>query len=97
MTVSKKMEGLTSTFVSIGKAMPLLLGGLGGIVLPPKGGESAVKHVERGEWNNAGLVLLANYTFFDGVKGAFDMNQGVGVKALGAGVLIHKAIGWLAE
>jgi hypothetical protein len=99
MKIAQKFSSLTDTIVSIAKAIPLIAGAAGGLVVAPPGwGESSpVQRVMDGDWKTAIEAATLNYTFFDPSTGKFNFGEGIGVKMLGAGIIAHKVIGWVAE
>lgn len=93
----KKINDLTDALMSIGKAIPLILGAVGGVLVEPTGGVAPINAIKMG---NAGYLadgLLANYTFYSMGNREFSMVQGKGVKLLAAGMVIHKIFGWLID
>ena len=83
--------------MSIAKAVPLIAGAAGGLVVSSTGGSSPIKDLMNG--NTEALVdsLVANYTFYSMGGNKFDLGQGKGIKILAGGILTSKLIGWIAE
>ena len=94
--MTKKVAEVESTIMSIAKAMPLLIGGVGSILVSPHGsGDGVVQRLAAGDWKNAENYAIANWTFYEPTAGTFQMNQGNGVKVLGAGLAVHKFLKWI--
>jgi hypothetical protein len=95
--MGKKMTDLANGLVSIGKAIPLIMGASAGMLLNPHGGSgSPARLLAQGRYEDAWNSALVNYTFY-GWEGQFHSDQGLGVKALGVGIVIHKLFGWLVD
>jgi hypothetical protein len=95
--MTKKVEDIKNTFVSIGKALPLLIGGTAGLFITPRGAVgSPVKLASQGYFEQAWVSTLKNYAFMD-EAGQFHADMGTGVKALAAGGIISKLLSWAME
>jgi hypothetical protein len=96
MVKMAKISSLTSGLMSFAKALPLVTGALGGLVIPAGGGTtSPVKAMLSGDAQSIGDTLAKNYLFYDVGEGKFTTRDGRGVKLLAAGVVIHKLINWI--
>jgi len=62
-----------------------------GLTSAPKGGwRSPLDHFIKGEVASGLLNLQSNFLFYDWSNKSFDLDMGVGVKGLIAGLIIHK-------
>ena len=99
--MGKKLSGLTDGLISLAKAAPLIAGATAGLVFPAKNcSDGVIKKAMKGEFSGTGGALdqlLVNYTFYSPIEHEFQSFQGLGVKALTAGVIVHKLIGWIAD
>ena len=94
--MTKHVSNATDTILSVAKAVPLIVGGLGGLFTPPNGSSAApVKQLMAGDGQGALNGLIANYTFYSPENHAFYANQGNGVKMAVAGAAVHKVMTWL--
>ncbi|MCJ7559270.1 hypothetical protein MUO79_01465 [Candidatus Bathyarchaeota archaeon] len=95
--MGKKITALADNMVSIGKVLPLVLGGIGGFFVRATGGRSPYECVKardmEGFWND----MTCNYTFYNPTQSRFESEQGNGVKILAAGIIIHKLFGWIMD
>jgi hypothetical protein len=83
--------------ISLAKAIPLIVGASGGLWISPHGGTSPLAYARQGDTVGVLQSTLANYTFYSANTGSFQADQGAGLKALLAGVVAHKAIGWFMD
>jgi len=97
--MGKSLTKLSDMATSIAKVAPIILGGLGGLVVPSaNGGQSPAKAAMNGDGELAFDCALANYTFYSFQDdGKFDLKQGRGVKLFAAGLIASKVIGAIAE
>lgn len=86
-----------SRILSIAKAVPTIMGASAGFWVAPVGGTSPINRLQNGDGWQAIEALTANYTFFSPNNQKFEMNQGLGVKALVAGLAISKLIGYVEK
>ena len=92
----KQVAELKSAVLSIGKAIPLIAGALGGVFLPPeKGWSSVYQELKNGNADGALKSATASYTFYNYQSEGFSMGAGTGVKTLVAGGAVTKLIDWL--
>jgi hypothetical protein len=91
---------IAHTIANAAKSIPLLIGGIGGLIIPPAGGSMSIaKALSGGDWNAAQDAAAANYLFFAQYYngGQFQANQGRGVKLLAAGAIIYKIIDYALD
>lgn len=94
--MGKHVQDLTNGLMSFSKALPLLLGAAGGLVIAPSGGgEAPVNALVHGRANEAMKNAITNYTFYDYSNGTFNPGQGMGIKTFAVGLLIHKVLTWI--
>ena len=92
----KAVQEATGTITSIVKAVPLIVGAAGGLVVPARGStESPLKQLQNGYTQAAFNSMVANYTFFSPEGGEFEASQGRGVKMAIGGAIVHKIMGKL--
>jgi hypothetical protein len=99
--MGKTTTKVTDGIMSFAKAIPLIAGAAGGLIMNPTGANnSPLNAIMAGQFNGAGGVVdtvSANYLFYSSPHNSFEANQGKGIKLLIAGILGHKAIQWLTE
>lgn len=94
----KGLKDIKGFAVSLGRAMPLLVGGLAGVFLPPERGWASVfSEVKNGNGQGAMNSAIASYTFYNAQGGEFHTSAGTGVKTLLAGAFISELIGWVLD
>jgi hypothetical protein len=96
--MGKKTQELSNGIISIAKTMPLIIGGLGGLVLGAGPDRNSPLHSLLVDHNAQWTVndLAATYLFCDaGKDGAFKLNLGFGAKLMAAGVIVHKLLTWI--
>jgi len=92
--MGKHISNLVDGIMSFAKAAPLIVGGLGGLIVSPgRGYQNPVQDIRTGNLQSLQTDLAATYLFYDGQRFAGDM--GNGAKLLAAGVIIHKLLGWI--
>lgn len=96
--MGKKISQVTATIISVGKAMPLIGGGLVGIFGAAPGNSSPYSALRNGRPFHEFVDSVAcNYTWYSTIYSNFKEDRGVGTKGLLAGLIVHKLIGWIAE
>ena len=94
--MTKHVSNISDTVLSVAKAVPLIAGGIGGLITPARGSaESPIKQLMDGKTQAGMNSLIANYTFFSPEGGQFEASQGRGVKMAVGGAVVHKVMTWL--
>jgi hypothetical protein len=96
--MGKKTQEVTNNLMSFAKALPLILGSLGGLVIsagPARGSPlNSLFKDKNPQW--AANDLAATYLFFDaGKSNEFKGDLGNGAKLLAGGIIVHKLIAWI--
>jgi hypothetical protein len=97
MKIGEKMGTLGNGFIGFAKAMPLVVGGLAGIVIAPTGGyQSVLERALKGEWSDAFKTAACSYIGMN-PSGDVHLSEAVGLKGLGVGLLVREAISLLTD
>jgi len=93
----KRIQGIADGVVSFAKVLPLIGGGLVGLFGHAPGSQSPMEAAKTGDYTEIVESLACNYTWYSPGYGNFKSDRGIGTKALLAGIIVHKVIGWVAE